>query len=36
MIHFMDLICSPQSILEKMDDIPSCQEKAREQATHVS
>merc|ERR1711990_1345514 len=23
------------SILEKMDDIPSCQEKAREQATHV-
>jgi len=24
-----------ESILEKMDDIPSCQEKAREQATHV-
>merc|ERR1719430_2330028 len=24
-----------ESILEKMDDIPSCQERAREQATHV-
>jgi len=24
-----------ESILERMDDIPSCQEKAREQATHV-
>ena len=32
----VNLIFSPQSILEKMDDIPSCQEKAREQATHVS
>ena len=34
-VGMINLFCSFQSILEKMD-IPACQEKAREQATHVS
>ena len=34
-VGMTNLFCSFQSILEKMD-IPACQEKAREQATHVS